>query len=369
MQWYRVVKTIKGHRYLYRQRTYREGGKVRTQSQYIGPMNAEAETRSGTLRNPPPDVTPQFDIQKEVNTTEIQPDRPEEPARPIPLKIRANIDKHQISRTSLEKEHERMLKRLEALGLDASQTPRILVADGSKVGMRRRLTGGYKVTMARRVRRGTGGRTAFRREYRKALAHMWLDEIERQHPLAFEQLRTDLNSAYQATKWAMLNYILQMQTPPPKYRSVKKRVKVGRRWKTVARKLKVKQGPSRWALTLQILWSGQLPQSIRSKYSPQAFGLPDHERHRGWRDDSAAFVAEVMQCGYDKTVTRYRNEWRKADAAMTRAVNVYQSMGWRERLTGERSRQRTILKRAIARRTAVGEAGNKLALLERYWRP
>ena len=35
--WYEVVKTIKGHRYCYRQRTWREGGRVRTQSQYLGP--------------------------------------------------------------------------------------------------------------------------------------------------------------------------------------------------------------------------------------------------------------------------------------------------------------------------------------------
>jgi hypothetical protein len=34
--WYHVVKTIKGHRYLYAQRTWREGGHVRTQSRYIG---------------------------------------------------------------------------------------------------------------------------------------------------------------------------------------------------------------------------------------------------------------------------------------------------------------------------------------------
>jgi hypothetical protein len=34
--WYRVVKTIKGHRYLYEQRTWREGKHVRTQSRFIG---------------------------------------------------------------------------------------------------------------------------------------------------------------------------------------------------------------------------------------------------------------------------------------------------------------------------------------------
>ena len=36
MSWYIVVKTIKGHRYRYRQRTWREGGRMRTESVYLG---------------------------------------------------------------------------------------------------------------------------------------------------------------------------------------------------------------------------------------------------------------------------------------------------------------------------------------------
>src|SRR5689334_4530495 len=39
MGWYRVVKTIKGHRYIYEQRTWREGKHVRTESRYIGPAD------------------------------------------------------------------------------------------------------------------------------------------------------------------------------------------------------------------------------------------------------------------------------------------------------------------------------------------
>src|SRR4051794_23926781 len=46
MDWYRVVKTIKGHRYIYEQRTWREGKHVRTESRYIGP--AEAISRGTT---------------------------------------------------------------------------------------------------------------------------------------------------------------------------------------------------------------------------------------------------------------------------------------------------------------------------------
>jgi hypothetical protein len=39
MDWYVVVKTINGHRYRYRQKTWREGKRVRTRSEYIGPLD------------------------------------------------------------------------------------------------------------------------------------------------------------------------------------------------------------------------------------------------------------------------------------------------------------------------------------------
>src|SRR4051794_29384135 len=38
MGWYRVIKTVKGHRYLYEQRSWREGKHVRTESRYLGPI-------------------------------------------------------------------------------------------------------------------------------------------------------------------------------------------------------------------------------------------------------------------------------------------------------------------------------------------
>ena len=41
MDWYIVIKTIKGRRYRYRQKTWREGKRVRTRSEYIGPADDE----------------------------------------------------------------------------------------------------------------------------------------------------------------------------------------------------------------------------------------------------------------------------------------------------------------------------------------
>ncbi len=46
--WYFVVKTIKGRRYRYRQRTWREGDRVRTQSQYLGPVDGGGSRQLGT---------------------------------------------------------------------------------------------------------------------------------------------------------------------------------------------------------------------------------------------------------------------------------------------------------------------------------
>ena len=40
---YTVIKTIKGRRYIYEQRTWREGRRVRTQSRYLGPLEVVSE--------------------------------------------------------------------------------------------------------------------------------------------------------------------------------------------------------------------------------------------------------------------------------------------------------------------------------------
>lgn len=53
---YQVIKTIKGHKYLYKQRTFRKGGRVCTESHYLGPagagdvawVQAEQSIRRGT---------------------------------------------------------------------------------------------------------------------------------------------------------------------------------------------------------------------------------------------------------------------------------------------------------------------------------
>ena len=84
MAWYRVVKTIKGHRYLYDQQTYREGGQVRTLNRYIGradDMGASSGASHSAHANTPlfhnagdfgRAMAAQFDAPKWVEDTEQQ---------------------------------------------------------------------------------------------------------------------------------------------------------------------------------------------------------------------------------------------------------------------------------------------------------
>src|SRR5271170_7899674 len=53
MNWYRVIKTIKGRRYHYWQKTYRQGKSVKTLNKYIGPMEGSGRSRMSDGRANP----------------------------------------------------------------------------------------------------------------------------------------------------------------------------------------------------------------------------------------------------------------------------------------------------------------------------
>jgi hypothetical protein len=72
MDWYVVVKTINGHRYFYRQKTYRDGAKVRTVNKYLGPAGESAP--GAPIQLPLPLTTTQSVPTKE-HTTRIAFDR------------------------------------------------------------------------------------------------------------------------------------------------------------------------------------------------------------------------------------------------------------------------------------------------------
>ena len=72
MAWYTVTKIIKGLPYLYRQRTYRDGPKVRTESHLIGRADGGGRSR---LTITTYDDKPPLDIPLKVNTTQVNTTR------------------------------------------------------------------------------------------------------------------------------------------------------------------------------------------------------------------------------------------------------------------------------------------------------
>lgn len=69
MDWYIVIKTINGHRYYYRQKTWREGKHVRTRSEYVGPVGS-AEMGPAALRKPTATAAQHESIEISKETTE-----------------------------------------------------------------------------------------------------------------------------------------------------------------------------------------------------------------------------------------------------------------------------------------------------------
>ena len=76
--------------------------------------------------------------------------------------------------------------------------------------------------------------------------------------------RTEMDAGYRETKHALTRYLLN----------------------TNAR--------GKWTLTLQLMWTKQMPEWFRKNIKPEQLGLVDHGSTFGWHDDAVHLMAEVM---------------------------------------------------------------------------
>jgi hypothetical protein len=199
MGWYTVTKTIKGRKYTYRQRTWREGGKVRTQSVYLGPAN-DVTVATGGLAVQSESVT--MEIQRldgeEVASLPIQDNSvpPPEPDLPQPtFHCRADVARQNVSAQALRKEEERVIKMMEAMGIDCCKLKPVVVAFAGGVKRRRSwITGKYIVTLPRPgwLRKRPSRRNSFKAAYREALAERWLDALKKSDKRTYRRLKSDM---------------------------------------------------------------------------------------------------------------------------------------------------------------------------------
>ncbi len=199
MGWYTVTKTIKGRKYTYRQRTWREGGKVRTQSVYVGPAS---DVAVATAETAPPVDPIIMEIQQldseEVASLPIQ-DKSAPPPAPEPpqptFHCRADVARQNVSEQALRKEEERVVKMMEARGIDCSKLKPVVVAFAGGVKRRRSwITGKYIVTLPRPgwLKKRPSRRNSFKAAYREALAERWLDALKKFDRRTYRRLKSDM---------------------------------------------------------------------------------------------------------------------------------------------------------------------------------
>ena len=379
---YRVVKKINGCHYLYEQETYREGGKVRTRSQYIGAVDpvkikalkAKGEPLDGALKNIEPEeiepiitytvkeVPPETllsktaekakskdkpksapDASQRLNTTnpKAKP-KPEKltPSKPH-LRVKAKVERHNISRAALVGEHKRFTRHMTRLGLKKEDIGRVIVGTGKQVLCRRQRSGNYVITLPRfKTKKKKGDidpatRTAFKREYRKALAGTYLDAIKAQQPTYYAGLEQNLSAAFKAQNKAISRYLMNSKRKPSE--------NIG--------------------LTLHFMHSKMLSNWSKLHIPSERLGLADHGHRKDWRQDAQATMAEIQQRGWTQTYGKYMNELSKAESLTLRKLTECQKMGMLDRLSGKRRAARRELRKLNARRKALDEACNKISIL------
>ena len=174
MPWYNVVKTINGRKYLYRQRTYRAGGKVRTESQYIGAVDETEQDKFLKITSLDKQTTQSLHI---VDRT------PPEPVPPPSLRIQKSVrQREDLSIHALYREEEKVAEWMRSEGLNTTSLLPVRVHQRSAIGRIARSDGYYVYATLK------GKRTLFKREFRKALATRWVDALQEQDPDRYGQL-------------------------------------------------------------------------------------------------------------------------------------------------------------------------------------
>lgn len=259
----RVLKKIHGNYYIYEQQSYRVAGKVKTDTlRCLGRadgalVNAIAKTVNGAnevlaqaglavgagraaepapidpdepwemgelerrtakvalellKRAPGDDDDLPFNLTKSAApekpaTTENAPPRGRPRAAPTAgdlVKIKIDCDRYTIAEKALRKEHERLLRLMTDIGLKAPDKARITIRYGSELTTSRGLVSGNYSLMVPRY--GELSRSEFKDQYQRLLSRVYLEELKRQAPEKFCQVRAALDASYRETNGLIIQF-------------------------------------------------------------------------------------------------------------------------------------------------------------------
>lgn len=341
MAWYFVTKRIGGRAYRYKQRTYREGGKVRTQCEYVGPISDSA---GGVQLSAQMDEVEVDDIiignpferaaQKEEfnfgNPFEDNSKAQEKTKRKAKGKAkgktkfkkpqqsalsfsgagsRQKFSKRNISATALSAEYERVGSFIENLGIEKSSFPKFKIKEGGRIGWHKRKSD-FVVSIG--ASKDGQGRNQFKQAYRTGLAKAMLDAIRQEKPFLYDSLRTTLDRSYFNTKMVITLQLLKSNEK------------------------------GKIAITLQFLWSGSLPQSLEKQFGKSGKRPITKYKPASWEDGASKMIADVIKRGYKPAFANANKQKKMAKSNAKRAFKQYQKMGRFIRLT---SKGRKVWKR------------------------
>ena len=316
---YDVIKTVKGRQYRYLQESYRDGGKVKTRSIYLGPVDAVNRRREGNnstpiQRSPSPtkdsldetmkealdkafEDVPQVFVTQESKSSSI-PKRPNKVIttnkEPLSFKSKLNLGKLGISENALKYKYATLQRRLIGKGipLDALK-PITFKHGGTEVSTKSKISG-ISVTLPR-FKKGQSSR--FRREAHKAFAQSAIDAWESTKPDELEKLSLQFEGSFQKTKRCVSSYIMN----------------------GIDR--------NRFFKCLAFRYWGEVSQFKNFHTSPKHLGIVDFDRKTSWKDEAAAIYACIQQRGLKPFWEDFGKEYISAEkgyrAALKKCRNLH----------------------------------------------
>ena len=332
----RVIKTIKGRRYIYEQTSYRVGQKVVTKTKYIGA--ASGDYVANHTPSPASEFVQSETITKVVNIVDNAPVHNE--IKELTLQNSYGFEIQSISSGAVDSQQSNFESLLRKNGYSQLGIPKLTISPGSKSEIKKGILGkSYTITLPKEKTRGA--RASFWQNYHKVQGFQYLDSIKKTNPDKFKKLENDLCECYSKQNKAIRTYIARTQ----------------------------RDGVFGVGLTLHFIYSKMVSAWTQRKLSPEEIGLSDYSSRKTWKDDTVILMAEIHKEGWENCYSKYSDELKKAETKQLRLVKQYKKMKFNDWLKGKKYKNQTEWRATRAKREAIFQACNKLSILAEYYEP
>lgn len=408
---YLVIKRVKGHAYAYRQESYREGGKVRTRSEYIGPVSPAVADQVAATRGKLAKADMTALIQSVQNATSAATDAPETTvtASPAPLSpadaSRAAADPREDlapkKRAQDPKPVKMTVNRRPALVdpatgelLSSLSDSEVITTETAKPTLRPFQQGlqlpaqledyGLSALALQRTHARHGQRL-------KALkinpATMPDVKIEYGHPDRMTRNRDGSYTVYASRRTQNVRHQINKTKLWQHYRQAlasayfdalegerpelhnAMRAELDESHKATKRllldSLALAYSPAaRLGLSLQLYLWDKIPRTMRGKADATDFGQVDFASVNDWRAEAVTVLADVQKSGWQGSVDRAARSRQKIKAAITKKRNQIDGMKLAHRLSGKRRKFIRDVLQLETKQRAVEQLERRLAVLK-----